>query len=284
MIDDHAGVCSGVRRAIEIADKQLAEGSQLVALGHLIHNDVEMDRLARKGLHTVDQDGMSTGKIHIEEINDKQLLIRTHGVGVDLRSKLLDAGIELIDATCPTVRHVQKLIEKYFSDGYQIVIVGKKSHPEVQGLQGHCQNMAIVISSMKDLSGIDYHRKTFLVAQTTASPAVFFDVYNKIKGKIADLVVKDTTCNIINRRHQYIRDFAASCDVILFVGGKQSSNTRVLSEICRSVNPRTFRIESPTDINHEWFKESEKIGISGGASTPTWQLHEVKDYLENNAK
>lgn len=283
VIDDYAGVCAGVKRAIRLVDEQLNKGSNLLALGPLIHNDVEIDRLASKGLETIDQDDVCQGNINLKEINDKKLLIRTHGIGVNLRNKLQSAGIDLLDATCPNVQRVQKLIAQYHTAGYQIVIVGKKNHPEVQGLQGHCQNKAIVISSHDDFKSINTEHKTFLVAQTTVSPDALRKVHKQLEGKIAELVVRDTTCNLINKRHQHLRNFAALCDVVLFVGGKQSSNTRILSDICRSVNKRTFGIEDVSDIKREWLKDTDKVGITGGASTPRWQLQRVQDYLENNA-
>jgi len=283
VIDDHAGVCGGVKRAIRLADEQLDNGGNLIALGPLIHNDVEIDRLKHKGLRIIDQNCVTNGDFDLKEIKDKRLLIRTHGIGVKLRKNLEVAGIDIVDATCPIVRRVQKLIEEHFEEGYQIVIVGKKDHPEVQGLQGHCQNSAIVIPSHNNLGNIDFNRKTLLVAQTTISPKAFEQVREQLHEKVTELVVKDTTCNMIINRHQQLRKFAADCDIVLFIGGKQSSNTRILSEICRSVNKRTYRIESTLEIQKDWLKETDTVGITGGASTPRWQLQKVQDFLENNA-
>ena len=147
IIDKNAGVCAGVSRAIRLADEGLENKDELVALGPLIHNNLEITRLENKGLVTLDQDNMADGRYDPEMLVDKKLLVRTHGIGTRLRNRLEQLDIELVDATCPTVRRVQKLVARHYQDGFQIVIVGKKKHPEVQGLLGHCDENALVVSS-----------------------------------------------------------------------------------------------------------------------------------------
>lgn len=284
VVDDQAGVCAGVKRAIRIVERQLENDGDLLALGSLIHNEREIKRLEEKGLETIDQNDVIRDEYNLKKLhNNKPLLIRTHGIGTKLKSRLQDFGIDLIDATCPTVKRVQHLIEKYYQEGFQIVIVGKAGHPEVEGLQGHCDGEAIVISSDDHVNYVDSSRKTLLVAQTTISQERFKSVLDQLEGKIATLEVRDTTCKIINKRHEYMREFAASHDVVLFVAGKHSSNARVLSDICRSVNERTYLIEDSSEIKSKWLKGAKTVGITGSASTPMWQLEMIKRFLDKNA-
>ncbi len=283
IIDPYAGPCPGVKRALKMAEENLLQKIDLLALGPVIHNQREMDRLIEKGLQTVGQESVED-KAELGHLANRNLLIRTHGIAKQLRQKLDAAQVNVIDATCSVVRRLQKLVQQYHEQKYQIVIVGKAGHPEVTGLLGHCDNQGIVIENESDLSRIDFARKVFLLAQTTVDQAKFVNIREKLSLRHPNLIAMDTTCGQINRRHEQMRRFAASVDVVLFVGGKNSSNTAVLHNVCRQANPRSYRIESTADLERDWLQPDDSVGITGGASTPKWQLQQVHDYLEKLAQ
>ena len=277
VIDPKAGPCGGVRRAIRMVEKRLQDQEDIVAIGPLIHNNAEVARLTDEGLDTVQQDAVTSGDL--EALQGKRAFIRSHGVSPALRKKLETAAAEIVDGTCPKVAVIQKQIQQQYAAGRQIVIIGKKGHPEVVGLAGHCDNKAVIISSEEDVQKIDTSRPIFLVSQTTISHGKFIDLKEKISHIIADLLVKDTVCRQVMNRHDDIRNFAASMDVLFLVGGKQSSNTAVLFEVAKAANPATFWIEEAQEISADWIKGKQNVGVSGSASTPVWQMEKIRDFL-----
>jgi 4-hydroxy-3-methylbut-2-enyl diphosphate reductase len=283
VIDPQAAPCPGVQRAITIVEENLQDIDPLFALGPVIHNQDEMDRLTAKGLQTINQAGAESSE-DLASLSGRRLLIRTHGIGEDLRNRLLHEKTRLIDATCPIVRRVQRLVQKYYLQGYQIVIAGKPKHPEVLGLLGHCGKQGVVVENETDLTMVDLNRKTFLAAQTTINPAGFFAIRDKLINSGCDVIAIDTTCRHIGKRHQQIERFASTVDIVLLVGGKSSSNTTVLYDVCRHANSKSYRIESFADVEREWLRPDDVIGITGSASTPLWQLAKVQEYLQEIAQ
>ena len=279
IIDQNAGVCTGVKKAIRIAEEYLQKDRPLYALGSLIHNQREVERLKARGLETLSQEEIEKDE-HPAELKGKPVLIRAHGISDALRQKLQAAGAELLDGTCVIVRRIQKKVEEYYQAGHQILIVGKKGHPEVVGLLGYCNNEGIVLQDENDLQRIEPDRKTVLFSQTTVSPEKFAWFRDAVQSIVKELIVMDTICRQISNRHDRIRDFARSVDVVLFVGGKKSSNTAVLHSVSLQVNPRSYRIESSEDIDPNWLKPDDVVGLTGGASTPIWQLQQIRDDLE----
>jgi len=282
IIDAEAGACPGVRRAIRMVESSLSGKSRLLALGPVIHNERELERLAKIGLETIQQDSVSQSKA-LNGVKDRSLFVRTHGLSPHIRDKLLRAGADLIDGTCPRVRRVQELIEQHYFRGLQILIVGKAEHPEVLGLLGHCEQMGVVLEKESDRKRIDYSRPSILIAQTTVNPAKFQKWKQMLSERIEHLICVDTTCPQINARHEKLRAFAASVDVLLMVGGSKSSNTGVLFEVCKAVNPRSYRIERPENISDSWLAGAHLVGVTGSASTPFWQLEDVRTRLQEFA-
>ena len=284
-IDPSSGFCWGVVRTIEIAEDELNNGGEVYSLGDIIHNPEEISRLEEQGLHTISLDVLPT-------MQGKKVLIRAHGEPPSTYAIAAEAGVELIDATCPVVTKLQERIRKYFDDGYQIIIFGKKDHAEVKGLRGVCNDECIVAKSIADLEGVvDLRRKTVLFSQTTMDKPGFNAMKEYLKERIAELVVdsaeeiaadfhaKDTICGQVSGRDKKLRAFAAGHDVMVFVAGKNSSNGKVLFEICRDANPRSYFIESPGELRREWFTDSERIGISGATSTPLWLMERVREAI-----
>lgn len=279
-VDENAGFCAGVERAIKLIESELEEKNQLFSIGPVIHNPIEVERLSERGLQTIDQERLISGES--EEISNQHVLIRTHGISERIKNYLDSICSEVTDATCPNVKNVQQIVKQHCSEGYQILVVGKKAHPEVAGIVGHCENGAIVLESVEDIDHrIDVSKKTLLIAQTTISQKLFFDIESHLKDKIKNLVVKDTTCRSVRNRQKYIEDFAISHDIIVFVAGKNSSNSRELYTICKTKNNRIYWIEDENEVRENWFGPNDQVGVTGGASTPKWLLQKVAHHIEN---
>ena len=262
-----------------MVENRLQDQNNLVAIGPLIHNNAEVTRLQQRGLATVDQSVVENGDF--SAVKGKNVFVRSHGVSEKLMHGLQKAAGKVIDGTCPKVAVIQKLIRQNYKQGRQIVIIGKAGHPEVAGLNGSCENTAVIIQSKDDLDKIDASRPIFLVSQTTISHRKFIDLMEKIVQINAHVLVKDTVCRQVMNKDKELRNFAASVDVLLLVGGKHSSNTAVLYDISKSVNPYSYWIESEKDIDSGWFSDDMTVGVSGSASTPMWQMQQVFDYLQN---
>jgi 4-hydroxy-3-methylbut-2-en-1-yl diphosphate reductase len=284
-VDQHSGFCWGVVRTVEIAEQELAKSGELSSLGPIIHNPVETERLREKGLEVI-------GHTDLEKLKGKTVLIRAHGEPPATYAKARSLGITLIDATCPVVTKVQERLKKFYDRGYQIVIFGKKDHAEVIGLVGHTNNEAIVVKSVKEAENVDPSRKTVLFSQTTMDKATFYVIARVLKERIKEFEVgtfeesaiefhaKDTICGQVSGRDKKLREFARANDVMLFVAGKESSNGKVLYDICREANPRTHFIEKPADVRQEWLDGAATVGISGATSTPQWLMELVRSSVE----
>ena len=284
-VDQHSGFCWGVVRTIDIAEEELRNTAELYSLGAVIHNPMEIERLAEKGLHTVTHSDF-------ERLRGKTVLIRAHGEPPSTYELAKKHGVTLIDATCPVVTKVQERIRKFYDKGYQIVIFGKKDHAEVIGLVGHVNNVAIVIKSVEEISTVDVGRRTVLFSQTTMDKPTFYEIARVLKEKIKEFEVgtfeesaidfhaKDTICGQVSGRDKKLREFAAQNDVMVFVAGRNSSNGKVLYDICRASNPHTYFVEDDTELKREWFEGKETVGVSGATSTPQWLMERVKLSVE----
>lgn len=284
-IDKFSGFCWGVVRTIEIAEQELGESQDLYSLGDIIHNPMEIQRLAEKGLKTISVSELDTAK-------GGRVLVRAHGEPPSTYKRAQALGITVIDATCPVVTKVQERIRRFYTDGYQVVIFGKKEHAEVIGLVGQTNGDAIVIKSLDEISKVALERKTVLFSQTTMDKPTFHLLKDELQKRVKDLVVgsiedeavefhaKDTICGQVSGRDKKIRDFAASNDIVLFVAGRNSSNGKVLHAIAKEANPRTYFIEHDRELDHRWFAGVESIGITGATSTPQWLMEQVKQAIE----
>lgn len=285
-VDQNSGFCWGVVRTIDIAEQELRDAKRLYSLGDIIHNPVEIDRLGKQGLKTITH-------AELESAKDAKVLIRAHGEPPDTFRRAKELGIELIDATCPVVTKVQERIRKFYDKGYQVVIFGKKDHAEVVGLVGHTNGTAIVIKSLEEVSKLDVTKKTVLFSQTTMDKATFYALRDEIKLRIKaefevgtfeemaiDFHAKDTICGQVSGRDKKLREFAHANDVVIFVAGRKSSNGKVLYEIAKSENPKTYFIEDEKEMQAEWLNGADTVGISGATSTPQWLMERVKSSIE----
>lgn len=285
-IEKHSGFCGGVIRAIGRAEKFLEEspGRILYSLGDIVHNEAELRRLGEKGLITVDKDGL----MNIPDPSSETLLIRAHGEPPQTYSLAQKLGLTVIDCTCPVVLKLQKSIREAYERvkpaGGQIVIFGKIGHAEVLGLLGQVSGDAVVIENMPMLlsaledGSIRTDKPLEIFSQTTKSPVEYSEICKVLEScPGASLQVHNTICSQVASRHEELADFALRHDVIVFVSGVSSSNGKVLFDLCKSRNQRTYHISDPSELEPEWFSDGDKVGVCGATSTPGWLLEQVAE-------
>lgn len=279
-IDKGSGFCFGVTRAIGKAEEELEKDGHLYCLGDIVHNGKECDRLQRLGLVTINHETMNG-------IHKSKVLLRAHGEPPSTYSLAQKNDIEIIDATCPVVLHLQERIKKEY-DGddkhkKQIVIFGKNGHAEVLGLVGQTEGRAIVIESANEVDKLDMSRDICLYSQTTKPLDEFRRIVECIQEHIspnATFTYYDTICRQVANRMPHIREFALRHDIVLFVCGKKSSNGRVLFKECKDANPRSYMIDTANEIDFRWLHDCNSIGICGATSTPKWLMEECKIRIE----
>ena len=289
-IDPHSGFCGGVIRAIGTAEAYLRDnGSPLFSLGEIVHNEEELSRLHALGLKTVDS---------VSDMPPRPsgvpLLIRAHGVPPAVYDEAKRMGVSLIDCTCPVVLRLQKMIREAYSSvhtaGGQLLLFGKAGHPEVLGLVGQVGGDVVVFQDPQRLDGLISEgvvrpgNDIELFSQTTMSPSDYRRSSEILSSRMtggARLSVHDTICSQVASRHRELVGFAARHDVILFVSGRASSNGKVLFDLCRSVNPRSFHIGAPSELRREYLEGAGSIGVCGATSTPKWLLEDVAGAAEN---
>lgn len=276
-IDEGSGFCFGVTTAIKKAEEVLASHGNLYCLGDIVHNGREVERLKKLGLLTVNHHDL-------EQMHDSTVLLRAHGEPPQTYAVAKSHNISVIDATCPVVLNLQKRIRKAYEEGGQIVIYGKNGHAEVVGLVGQTDGNAVVIESLEDAKRLDFGHDIQLFSQTTKSLEGFREIVEYIGGNMKDgarFSYFDTICRQVANRMPNIRKFAARHDVILFVCGKKSSNGKVLYNQCLTVNPRTYMVDDPSEIDFSWFDGVKSVGICGATSTPKWLMEDCKRRIEN---
>lgn len=287
-IEKHSGFCGGVIRAIGRAEKFLEEspGRTLYSLGDIVHNEAELRRLGEKGLITVDKDGL----MNIPDPSSETLLIRAHGEPPQTYSLAQKLGLTVIDCTCPVVLKLQKSIREAYERvkpaGGQIVIFGKIGHAEVLGLLGQVSGDAVVIENMPMLlsaledGSIRTDKPLEIFSQTTKSPVEYSEICKVLEScPGTGLQVHNTICSQVASRHEELADFALRHDVIVFVSGVSSSNGKVLFDLCKSRNQRTYHISDPSELEPEWFSDVDKVGVCGATSTPGWLLEQVAERI-----
>ena len=280
-IDDKSGFCFGVVRAITEAEHALAEGGTVYSLGDIVHNRMEVQRLEGLGLHTITHADM-------ERLGGSRLFIRAHGEPPTTYAAARKLGIEVIDATCPVVAKLQERVVKAHEEmrpiGGQVVILGKRGHAEVVGLTGQVADPTIVIEREQDLELIDFTRPIYFLSQTTQSIALFNHLGEEIRRRASNpeqITLADTICRQVSGREQHLTEFAARFDVVIFVCGRKSSNGKVLFEVCRKANPRTYNIEEARELDPAWLEGASSVGICGATSTPKLLMEQVAERVKS---
>ena len=276
-IDNGSGFCFGVTTAIKKAEEELAEGKPMYCLGDIVHNGMEVERLTAMGLITINHE-------QLKDLHDVKVLLRAHGEPPETYELARRNNIEIIDATCPVVLQLQKRIKKQFLNNpdAQIVIFGKNGHAEVLGLVGQTKSEAIVIEHFDEVTRLDFSKDIYLYSQTTKSLDEFHRIIEYIQAHIQEGAVFksfDTICRQVANRMPNIARFAAQHDVILFVSGRKSSNGKVLYNECKKINPNSYHIEGAKEIDMNWFKGVQTVGICGATSTPKWLMEECKTFI-----
>ena len=267
-----AGFCFGVKRAVEKVYEQIETAKKpIYTYGPIIHNEEVVNDLKAKGVEVLNS------REELEAVRDCVVVIRSHGVGRDIYELLEKNGIQVVDATCPYVKKIHKIVAEQCDDGRQVIIVGNEQHPEVQGIKGWGDERTRVIEKPEDFEalGLPEGSKICLVAQTTFNYNKFQDLVEKIPKTRYDIIVLNTICNATQERQVEAMRIASQVDVMLVIGGKNSSNTQKLFEICRKECKNTCYIQTLGDLNPECIRSVRSVGITAGASTPNNIIEEV---------
>lgn len=279
-IDSRSGFCFGVVNAIKVAESELSQSDELFCLGDIVHNDEEVARIKALGLKTISHS-------QFEEHKGKKVLIRAHGEPPETYRKAQELGVKIIDASCPVVLRLQSKVQegskRMEEFGGQIVIFGKNNHAEVIGLMGQTNGNSILVSKIEDIELIDFSKPVELFSQTTQSP----EEYDRIAGEIKLRMQKalntesvnfkkhNSICGQVANRKRELVTFAQKNDIILFVSGLNSSNGKMLYDVCKNINSRSYFITNAFDLKPEWFNANSKVGVCGATSTPKWLMAEV---------
>ncbi|MFH0763328.1 MAG: 4-hydroxy-3-methylbut-2-enyl diphosphate reductase [Candidatus Omnitrophota bacterium] len=269
---ESAGFCFGVKRAIDMALKAAKAGRKAYALGDIVHNEKVCERIVRAGIKKTKK--LLRGK-------NRAFLIRAHGVPLQLVKKARRLGYSIIDATCPMVKQIHKIVRKMENKGYKIIIIGDRKHEEVQGIKGQLKFGAVVIESIKDLrlKEIKKIKKACAVAQSTQNVGQTQKIIDKLKKHIPELKFFDTICSATKIRQEEISRMPAKNDLMIIIGSRSSANTRRLYQISKSLNRKSYWINSRPEIKKDWFKNAQKVGITAGASTPPEAIQEIVSYI-----
>lgn len=282
-IDPKSGFCFGVVKAITKAEEELAKGEPLYCLGDIVHNGQEVKRLSDLGLITITHE-------QFKELHNVKVMLRAHGEPPSTYEIARQNNIELIDASCPVVLKLQKRIKDSYepeNKDQQIIIYGKHGHAEVIGLLGQVNENAIVIEKEEELNQVDFTKNVRLFSQTTKPLSGFNNLVKIISDKMApdaEFKYTDTICRQVANRMPNIAIFAERNDIVLFVSGKKSSNGKVLYEHCKNINPNTYLIYEPEEVDGLNLDLTKKIGICGATSTPSWLMEAIAKRLKNLQK
>ena len=285
-IEKSSGFCFGVENAIKLAEEALESGEVVYCLGQIVHNEIEVQRLEKLGLVTINH-------AKFEKLQNCKVLIRAHGEPPSTYEIASRNGITIIEATCPIVKKLQTRVEKAWEgtvdSGGQIAIFGKSGHAEVKGLVGQANGEAILLTGKQDLDLINYTKALTIFSQTTMS----IKDYEEITGMIGDnyrkkgknpkdfLKIIRSVCGQVSNREPALIEFAQKHDMILFVSGKESSNGKMLYEVCKKENSSSYFITSYDEIEEKWFNNKSSVGLCGATSTPRWLIREIYERLES---
>lgn len=272
VLAESLGFCMGVKRAVDLAYRALekSNGLPVVTLGPLIHNAQEIDRLAADGIELADENARPEKGIAI---------IRAHGVAPNVYDELKKQGLRVMDGTCPYVHYSQRKARELFEDGYDVVIVGDKKHPEIVGILGYIDNQAYVVKTIEDAEALPPLGRVGTIAQTTISPAKYQAILDIIRSKAQVVKVCETICDATEENQTAIKKLAADVDLLYVIGGRHSANSNKLVESARDLCARTTLIETEDEINPQDLQGAKRVGVSAGASTPDWMIQRVVQRL-----
>ncbi len=273
-----AGFCFGVKRAVEQVYEQTGCNKKIVTYGPIIHNEEVVRDLEKRGVQVIDNPE------ELAKVNEGTVIIRSHGVSEDIYKVIRDKNLECVDATCPFVKRIHKIVEKESMNGCQIVIIGNDGHPEVEGIKGWSRTPAIVIESKEEAEKFvnETNQKICIVSQTTFNYKKFQELVEIFQKKGYDILVVNTICSATEERQAEASKIAGQVDAMIVIGGTHSSNTRKLFEICSKECENTYFIQTLDDLNLDLPKSVRLVGITAGASTPNNIIEEVQNYVRIN--
>ena len=272
-----AGFCFGVKRAVDMVYEEAKKNTKVYTLGPIIHNEQVVQDLESKGvqvLHSIDE---------LKEEKDAVVIIRSHGITKQMQDALEKKDISIVDATCPFVKKIHNIVHEKWNEGYEIIVVGSAKHPEVQGICGWCDNCCSVIETLEEAQKYTQKepKKICIVAQTTFNYNKFQELVEIIKEKGYDIIVLNTICNATEERQTEARAIAEQVDAMIVIGGRNSSNTQKLFEICKNECKNTYYIQTVKDLDLAEVRSVDNVGITAGASTPNNIIEEVQKNVRN---
>lgn len=280
IVAEHSGFCYGVKRAVKILDDLVQAQEQIHTLGPIIHNDQVTSFYEEKGVKIVAQ----LSDIQDDKVSNVGVVIRSHGAPKSVYDEATQRGLKIYDATCPYVKKIQNKVSTYASKGYNIIIVGDASHPEVIGINGWCDYQAVIIDDIEQVNPLELSQNPIcVVAQTTFNLKKWDDISAAISMKFSDVRVYNTICLATEQRQNSCLELAKKVDYMIVIGGKHSSNTLKLAEICSKYAP-TKHIETKDDLNGDELIGKQVVGITAGASTPDWIIQSVILKIENEGE
>ncbi len=272
-----AGFCFGVKRAVDMVYEEAVKERKVYTLGPIIHNEQVVEEFAEKGVQVLES---------VEELEDGEdaaVIIRSHGIAQKVFRQLEDKKVRIIDATCPFVKKIHRIVQEKKEEGYQIVIAGSAKHPEVVGICGWCGNQCQVVETLEEAQKcvLETGKKVCVVAQTTFNYKKFKDIVAILSKKSYDILVMNTICNATEERQTEAGTIARLSDAMIVIGGKHSSNTQKLYEICKAECLNTHFIQTLDDLDLKLFQSFRSVGITAGASTPNNIIKEVQSYVRS---
>ena len=274
LLANEYGFCFGVERAVEMVEEAVNAGDTVRALGPLIHNEQEMQRLAHEGVTTI-SDPIQIGRL-------ETAVIRAHGVTPEVQKELEELAAKVVDATCPFVTRVQKLAARAAAEDRHVIVVGSPGHPEMIGVKGYAPNHAFVIKDETEVAGLPRLRNPLVVSQTTIKVKTFFDTAEAVRAKTDDNVqIINTICSATKDRQEAARALAGMVDAFYIIGGRHSSNSVKLLGVCKEQCEKSFLIETEEEINPADLDGVKTVGVTAGASTPNWLIEKIVKHLES---
>lgn len=260
------GFCYGVNRALQLARSAVKENGRICCLGPIIHNEKVIKELEKEGVHTV---------TNIDEIKTERMIIRTHGLPPESIEEIKRKGKKIIDGTCPYVKRAQNIAKSLKEEGYEVIIIGDPSHPEIVGIQGYINNEGKIVLKEEEAKGLPYRKKRGVISQTTQDVELFKKLVALIAERTYELKVFNTICSYTIKRQKEAEELAKKVDLMLIIGSKRSSNTTKLFHISKKILPNSFHIESSDELSPEMFRGVKRVGIITGSSTPEGEIDEV---------
>jgi (E)-4-hydroxy-3-methyl-but-2-enyl pyrophosphate reductase len=271
LVATSAGLCFGVERALNLSEKALKEKTgPISSLGPLIHNPQAVEELRQKGMAVAQTVDDITGTV----------VFRSHGVTTEVQKKAKEKGLNIVDATCPLVKVPQNFARKLSQDGYFVVIVGDENHPEIQGVKSYVVGDKVaVVKDAGEVEGLPHGEKVGVISQTTLKRKIFNEVVEECKGRFQEVKVHNTICGATKDRQDAAYELAKQVECVVVIGGRNSSNTQKLYDICHEVTGKAHLIEGRQELDPDWFQGVKKIGITAGASTPHVVIEDVRQAI-----